>query len=335
LIKIESIHIEELRGIRDLPIEVGGKCFAISGLNGSGKSGVVDAIEFGLTGDISRLKGKGTADIKLSEHGPHVDMRDYPDAAKVTLKVFIPELNKRAKVTRKINSPNNLTVVPADAEIISVLKEVENHPEITLTRREIIKFILSEATKRSSDVQTLLKLDDITSTRSSLNSCANKLSKAHGAAESLVQNTGDSFRRHLDVPSLGTEEILPIINKNREILGLDQIIELKKDTNLCEGAAKSGSSAKPAFNKVSAQKDIEALTKIIISGLDDTATKAVSHIVEKLNELEEDPSLINLIRQRSLIKSGMDLIDESKCPLCDREWEIESLKIGRENKANH
>ncbi|MER2513246.1 MAG: AAA family ATPase, partial [Nitrosomonas ureae] len=332
MIQIETIHIEELRGIRDLKLNVIGKRFAISGPNGSGKSGVVDAVEFGLTGDISRLKGKGTADIKLSEHGPHVDKRDYPDAAKVTLEVYIPELNKRATITRKIKSPNKPIISPADSDIISVLKEVESHPEITLTRREIIKFILAEATQRSSDIQTLLKLDDITTTRSTLNSCVNKLSSSHKSLSSLVQTTVDSFRRHLDVPRLAPDEILPVINKNREILGLDPIQELKKDTNLGEGVSKAGNTSKLAFNKESAQKDLSAITKTIESGLDDTAKKALSDIVEKLIEIDEDPSLLNLIRQRSLIKTGLDLIIEPKCPLCDEEWDLQSLRIHLQTK---
>jgi DNA invertase Pin-like site-specific DNA recombinase len=52
VIKIESVHIEEVRGIRKLHIDFGREKFAISGPNGSGKSGVIDAIEFGLTGQV-------------------------------------------------------------------------------------------------------------------------------------------------------------------------------------------------------------------------------------------------------------------------------------------
>jgi hypothetical protein len=46
VIKIETAHIEEVRGIRKLDIDFGQATYAISGPNGSGKSGVIDAIEF-------------------------------------------------------------------------------------------------------------------------------------------------------------------------------------------------------------------------------------------------------------------------------------------------
>ena len=73
MIKLESAHIEEVRGIRKLDIDFGKETFAISGPNGSGKSGVVDSVEFGLTGQIGRLTGRGTKGLSVSEHGPHVD----------------------------------------------------------------------------------------------------------------------------------------------------------------------------------------------------------------------------------------------------------------------
>nr|WP_244622859.1 AAA family ATPase [Microvirga brassicacearum] len=42
-------------------LELKGQNFAACGRNGTGKSGIVDAIEFALTGNISRLAGAGQA----------------------------------------------------------------------------------------------------------------------------------------------------------------------------------------------------------------------------------------------------------------------------------
>jgi DNA repair exonuclease SbcCD ATPase subunit len=105
MIKLESAHIEEVRGIRRLDLNLQKETFAISGPNGSGKSGVIDAIEFGLTGQIGRLTGRGTKGLSVSEHGPHVDKTKFPDAAFVELKVFLPEIGKSATITRKVSSP--------------------------------------------------------------------------------------------------------------------------------------------------------------------------------------------------------------------------------------
>ena len=73
MIQIEDIHIQNLRGIKQLSLTFDRKSFGICGPNGTGKSGVVDAIEFALTGSVTRLTGRGTAGVSLKEHGAHVD----------------------------------------------------------------------------------------------------------------------------------------------------------------------------------------------------------------------------------------------------------------------
>src|SRR5262249_12795621 len=161
MIKLESAHIEELRGIRKLDLNFNKGTFAISGPNGSGKSGVIDAIEFGLTGEIGRLTGRGTKGLSVSEHGPHVDKTKFPDAAFVVLKVFIPALGNSANITRKVSSPHKPKIAPNDDDVRVTLAELADHPEITLSRREILRFILVEPTKRSEEIQTILKLDEI------------------------------------------------------------------------------------------------------------------------------------------------------------------------------
>lgn len=59
MITVDRIKIEEFRGIRDLTVDLGSVNFAVCGPNGTGKSGIVDALEFGPTGPISRVVGKG------------------------------------------------------------------------------------------------------------------------------------------------------------------------------------------------------------------------------------------------------------------------------------
>ena len=206
MIKIESVHIEEMRGIRKLDLAPNQKTFAISGPNGSGKSGVIDAIEFGLTGQIGRLSGSGTQGITVSEHGPHVDKTKFPDAAFVTLRVRLPGLGKTATITRKVANPNKARIEPADADIKAVLAEVADHPEITLSRREILRFILVEPTKRSEEIQTILKLEQIGQTRAVLNTTQNKLQTAYKTATAQVESTRSALMLHLQIATLQAED---------------------------------------------------------------------------------------------------------------------------------
>ena len=118
------------------------------------KSFFIDAIEFGLTGQISRLTGRGTKGLTLSEHGPHVDKVKFPDAAFVELRAFLTEIGKSVTITRKISSQKKPKIKPDDEDVKAVLEEIADHPEVTLSRREILRFILVEPTKRSEEIQT-------------------------------------------------------------------------------------------------------------------------------------------------------------------------------------
>lgn len=175
MIKLEAVHIEETRGIRTLDIDFDQKNFAISGPNGSGKSGVIDAIEFGLTGEIKRLTGSGTKGLSVSEHGPHVDKVKFPGASFVELKVYLPKLGKSATIKRSIKASKKPEITPDEPDVREALEAVAAHPEITLSRRDIIRFILAEPSKRSQEIQALLKLDELGETRAALYTAQNKL----------------------------------------------------------------------------------------------------------------------------------------------------------------
>src|SRR6202051_90516 len=129
MIKVLKIEAHEFRGIRDLSIDCGRENFAICGRNGTGKSGIVDALEFGLTGNVSRLSGKGTGDISLKEHGPHVDSRNRPDKARVKLTVQVPNFEKPVTIERTIKDALTPTITPSTPAILEVLSQVALHPE--------------------------------------------------------------------------------------------------------------------------------------------------------------------------------------------------------------
>ena len=72
--RLLELDIKNVRGLPGTTLQPDGKSMVIWGPNGAGKSGVVDAIDFVLTGRISRLAGEGTAGITLTKHGPHIIM---------------------------------------------------------------------------------------------------------------------------------------------------------------------------------------------------------------------------------------------------------------------
>lgn len=320
MIKLESAHIEEVRGIRKLDIDFRKGTFAISGPNGSGKSGVIDAIEFALTGQISRLTGRGTKGLSVSEHGPHVDKIKFPDAAFVELRVFLPGIGKSVTITRKVSSPKKLKIVPADDDVKAALAEIADHPEITLSRREILRFILVEPTKRSEEIQTILKLDEIGEVRGALNTAQNKLQTNHRNATAQMQSAREALQLHIQIPTVLPADVLEAVNQRRKVLGLLEIAELTPDTKLDAGL--SAGDKPPEFNKKSALADIGVLSEAS-KGFSGLASKEVDAVVAALTKLETDPALLAALQRRSFIEKGLDLVDGPDCPLCDKPWEDE------------
>jgi len=320
MIKLEHAHIEEVRGIRKLDIDFQTGTFAISGPNGSGKSGVIDAIEFGLTGQIGRLMGRGTKGLSVSEHGPHVDKTKFPDAAFVELRVFIPALTKSATITRKVSDPKKPKIVPADPDVLAALAEVADHPEITLSRREILRFILIEPTKRSEEIQTILKLEDVGQTRAALNTAQNRLLTLQKAAAGQVQSSQDSLVRHLQISTMRAEDLLAAVNQRRKLLGLPEISELTPDTKVDVGL--SAAATGPDFNKQSALRDLSTLSEAA-KGFPQLAKADAAGIVADLTTLEREPALLAALQRRAFIEKGLDLVDGRECPLCDKPWDDE------------
>src|SRR5260370_713312 len=138
MIQIYSIVIAEFRGIRRLKLDLGNKNFAICGPNGTGKSGVVDALEFALTGSVSRLTGQGTSGINVKTHAAHVDSREQPSKARVVLTASIPSLKKKVVIERRVSNSNTAIISPEDPDVTAVVSELGKHPEFALSRREII-----------------------------------------------------------------------------------------------------------------------------------------------------------------------------------------------------
>src|SRR5579863_1307700 len=158
MIQIEKIEIIEFRGIRNLTLDLKKKSFGITGPNGTGKSGIVDAIEFALTGNITRLSGAGTAEISVKLHGPHVDANKKPEKSLVIISAFAPSIGKSFTIERNVKNATTAALTPSNAATKGILAKLETHPEFALSRREIIKYILTPPGNRNKEVQILLRL---------------------------------------------------------------------------------------------------------------------------------------------------------------------------------
>jgi len=317
VIQLQKLRIEEFRGIRELELTMDGNSLVVFGPNGSGKSGVVDAIDFVLTGSVARLSGAGTGGISVTKHAPHVHKRDDPAAAKVTLQFTHVLSGQVGVLTRSVKTAGQYKLEPNTPELAGAVAWAAQHPELTLSRREVIKYVNAEPGRRAQEVQALLKLDRIDETRRLLQTARTKTSTAAKAAESAIRTAEDGVKRILDLTDLLASEVLTVVNKQRNVLGLAELTAIEPETDLSAGAKTDG--AGKSFNKAAAVSDVEAVSNYLSEHSElDTAAGALT---SALAELEADPSVLDALRHRELVEAGLPLVTEAACPLCDASWE--------------
>lgn len=335
MIRVESLEITEFRGIRQLVLNFTGKSFAICGPNGTGKSGVVDAFEFVFTGNVSRLSGEGSGDVSVKEHGPHVDKRNDPDKARVRATISIPGLNKTATIERNVKTPNKLWVSPDDPAVIAVLQQMEVHPEIVLSRRELIRYVLATPGKRAEEIQALLRLNQVEQVRVGLQKIANSCEKQLVPIANAATEARANLLRALNLTEFTAEKVLAAANAQRSILALPPLVEMTATTSLKDGLAAPKPGQQPRIAKAQAVIDIKAtreeLDKIAGAG----TRESVSAVLRDLSEMAADPQFALGVKRERFYVLGMELAVAAECPFCDVDWDLDDLKSQTQEKLNH
>lgn len=336
MIKIERITIHEFRGIRDLTLDLNGQNFAACGPNGTGKSGIVDAIEFALSGNISRLSGAGTGGLSVKSHGPHVDCRNKPELASVTLEVIIPSLGgKSATIQRTVNAPNAPKVTPSNEETLALFKKVNLHPEFVLSRRELIRYVLSEPGNRSKEVQSLLRLDAIEKLRGLLQKIANACIREVPDRERLEKEAMLSLLSALDRPKLSKTDMLEAVNPRRELLGLKPLADIDNATSVKDGLTNSVIVVTQRVPKAQAGNDLSTVKQKLESMESEGFKESCATAEAMTNALLKDEWIMNGLSREELLKSALEQYDGKECPVCSSPFEPEPFRKHIAQKLNH
>jgi recombinational DNA repair ATPase RecF len=333
MILVDEITIEEFRGIRKLKLNLKGDNFAICGPNGTGKSGVVDALEFALTGNISRLSGEGTKEISLKKHAPHVDYRDNPEKARVFLALRIPSLNNlRVSIDRNVKNANNPIISPSSPEILEILSQLEKHPEFVLSRRELIAYVLATPGKRSEEIQALLQLDQIGDLRATLKKISNSCNREATLLQALNTTASQKLAKGLEIPELNIEKLLEAVNIRRKTLGLPAIESLTATTNISDGITTISTSTFPNVNKAQVIADLKTFEDNLTSLTKEEFKNNCRSIGIQASLLLDNAEMLTAISKQQFLKKAIELVDDGNCPVCDTKWSAGELKMKIERK---
>jgi len=325
VIQIESLLIEEFRGIRRLHLHFNKETYAICGPNGTGKSGVVDALEFALTGDISRLTGEGTDGITVKSHAPHVDKRNAPHKARVVLQAYLPKLGRSFTLERTVGTAKAPKLTPNDTDVMAAVSDLGKHPEFALTRREIIKYILATPNNRAKAVQALLRLEEIEKVRFSLNSIHNATTREATNCETALGESRRLLLQALGITELRKAAVLEAVNAYRAVISLGPLADLEATTSLKQGMS-SATARKPKVVKQQASTDLTALIALLDVPLPEAIQENLSQVRKIFETLRASPNLLASLKRESFLRNGLSLIESGACPFCDAEWEQSLLR---------
>ena len=328
--KLLELEIHNFRGIRNLSINPDGKNFLIYGPNGSGKSAVVDAMDFLLTGRISRMTGKGTKGITLKKHGHHIDYSAQDTDVKAMVQIHGVE--EPIEIKRNLASPNELICDDSVKEMINPVLELASRGQHVLTRREILNYVNADSGTRGKQIQSLLKITDVEETRMKLLKVRNTLKSNYQAAKSSMNTISAAINSNVGIINFDEDKILDFVNLKRKILGGTPIDELESD-KLKENLEPQSLPSDIGINTRLLKNDIDKL-QIIKSDKNKENIRNIDLELRDLKaEISFDHNMGDALDHLRLTRLGLDLLGhEGSCPLCDTPWETDNLKEHLKNK---
>lgn len=321
--KVNKIKIASFRGVVNFDQELSQKTQVVTGPNGTGKSGIIDAFDFLMTGELQRLRGEGSSGLSIDEHGKHVD-KDIKD---VFVEAEIIDGSNAFSVKRNLQD-KKLTLISGDKTAFEATQEKMNAGQFLLSRRELLKFIACTGTDRSKEIQALLDTSSVEKIRKDLVGAVTTFERKIQSSQSSIDSNLITVNTYLGLTATAdSNKRREEINRIRKTLNKPEITDWRPDTDIV-----SDIPAMPTATVSSHTKSIFG-TMLDDCSFDknpiplNTNSESIKDlIVFEAKKISEISNFSHLIQGNELIDLGMKLLGDAKiCPLCDSSWEGKSL----------
>jgi hypothetical protein len=303
-ISVDSIKIQAIRGIRDLDLFLDGKNLLIKGENGTGKSSIVDALDFFFTGTVSYFEG--IRELSLRRHLPNKDF-EWNDI-NVEL-IFNPHKTTIVKST---------TADPEYPIDFSNYFEAASKGNFILRRAQILKFILDRPSGRFGAIANILGISEIDNVEQEINRLVKSLDKEKEEKDMQIDMAYQRISELFGVKVDNEEDLLKEVNSRLAYFGHSEI----------ECFTEINNSAKKLVASLGEVKDIDQVLqfKNIYEISNNPSIK--NEFVETLSDISVliDEFILDKKKKRellleNLLKSGYQIltdIDLEVCPLCEQ-----------------
>lgn len=286
----------------------------------------MDAIEFVLSGDISRLSGSGRGGVSVKTHAPHVDYRDNPEVAMVSLQGTIVSTGEAFEISRNVANISAPTITPASPTVIQTIEQLSVRKNISLSRRELIQYVISTPTSRAAQVNALLQLEQLSNLRKTFQKIANAEESLRKTLDGQRKAAADNLINALNIPNFSADAVLKAANERRKVLHLPEIEKLEANTSLIDGLATvSPKEVQNAFSKKAADNDAQALQGWIEKVGSKKAQELLTSSSIAVTELSKNKMAWKGISRQSLLNDALKYLDEPECPVCETPWDLAKL----------
>lgn len=309
-VKIKTINIHAFRGIPDIELQLDGNNLLLRGENGTGKSSLVEAIEFFFTGKISHLAG--TNGLSLKRHGPHVNFE--PDDLNVEL-TFNPG---------NVSLNRTLTSSPSPPEQLKDYFQIIQKDTFILRRSQILTFIMSKPADRFRAIGNIIGVETLDEIELGMMRVRDDLKGEIKSDEKKIGELISDLSTTIKKDITKVEEVLPALNEMLQKSDLPLIKSLDDVDKHAEEMLKAVKKTETidrieVLNKILGTTETELIAKEIVDELNDLNNK-VKHLLQEDIRLE--------LSINNLLKSARKVIEEEEmdiCPLCEQKIDRERL----------
>ena len=316
--KIQKIKVSSFRGIpNDFERELNYESMVIEGDNGTGKSGLIDAVDFLLTGKIKRLSGEGTGNISQEQYGHHIDKTS--EDAKV--EAIVKFKGKPLVIERKLSQPTKLKRIKGEEKFFDNLNIFLETGQFSLSRRELLKFIICTDQDRSKAIQELLDISEIEKVRKAIDQSYKLQKDEKDKLQDEINTDISSLKQDLKLsPSSDFNNIRDRINEYREKLKAEKITQWDQSPNILKGI-----HFEKVFSNSSLTKDKFERSTHFLMKKNESLKEEKTKLAKIINKILKTESFEKLTKTNDLVRLGMTLLTDDTCPLCDTEWKDRDL----------
>ena len=301
---------------------------------GRGKSAVVDAIDFLLTGKIARLSGEGTEGISLKEYGPHIDKAAVLSNVEVIAEIKIPNTSETIRISRKMSKPNELEFDAKYTAQLTPILELLDRGQYAFTRREVLKLITAKSSTRAQEIQKVLKLSDLEEIRANFVKVQTDSKRKYNDEKDELDKGKRDVLAITGQAKYNDTLILKYVNEQRGKLGGAEIGELEAE-KLKDGIAGVHANEK-SVNHKSLTERINNLKSDEVEKLADGIADADDTLKRTLKEIKEDVLASWNAKRYRFTEEGIKLLRETgECPLCDEIWPAGELQDYLQARINY